>query len=86
MNDLICMINDSNACRPAGQQHVETMMLAVWEKRHNKKEFLVKWLGYGPEHNTWEPETNLTNCTEVLQTFWDAQRGAPEPAKDQQGG
>ena len=49
---------------------------------------LVKWLGYGPEHNTWEPEANLTNCSEVLPTFWDAARilKAPAPAKDQQSG
>ncbi len=60
---------------------------AVREKRHNKKGFLVKWLGYGPEHNTWEPESNLTNYIEVLQTFWDAQRTAPAgPAKDKRAG
>ncbi len=51
------------------------------------KEFLVKWLGYGPQHNSWEPEANLTNCSEVLQTFWDAQRSAPAGlAKDKQTG
>ena len=63
-------------------------VLAVRESRHNKKQFLVKWLGYGFEHITWEPEANLTNCTEVLQTFWDAARSwkAPAPAKDQQSG
>jgi hypothetical protein len=33
------------------------------------REFLVKWKGYGPEHNTWEPERNLTNCKEVLQEY-----------------
>ena len=55
-------------------QHEIEALLAVREARHNKKQFLVKWLGYGPEHNTWEPEANLTNCSEVLQTFWDAAR------------
>ncbi len=68
------------------QYEIEAV-LAVREKRHNKKEFLVKWLGYGPEHNSWEPEANLTNCSEVLQTFWDAQRSAPAGlAKDKQTG
>ena len=62
-------------------------VLAVRQERDNKRKFLVKWLGYGPEYNTWEPESNLTNCGEVLQTFWAAQRGAtPGPAKDMQSG
>ena len=69
------------------QYEIESV-LAVREARHNKKQFLVKWLGNGPEHNTWEPEANLTNCSKVLQTFWDAARSlrTPEPAKDQQSG
>lgn len=42
------------------------------KRGHNRirKEFLVKWLGYGPEHNTWEPESNLTNCDELLTAYW----------------
>ena len=40
--------------------------------RSVKTEFLIKWLGYGAEHNTWEPEVNLTNCPEVLSEYWAA--------------
>ena len=40
-------------------------------------------LGYGPEHDTWEPESNLTNRSEVLQAFWDSQGSAtPGTAKN----
>jgi hypothetical protein len=31
-----------------------------------RKEFLVKWLGYEHEHNTWEPEKHLTHCEDLL--------------------
>jgi hypothetical protein len=34
------------------------------------REYLVKWMNYGPEHNTWEPEKHITNCDEMLAEFW----------------
>jgi hypothetical protein len=34
------------------------------------REFLVKWMGFGCEHNTWEPQENLTGCAEALQDYW----------------
>lgn len=33
------------------------------------KRFLIKWVGYGPEHNTWEPECNLNAA--ALKSYWD---------------
>jgi hypothetical protein len=39
--------------------------------RNNKTEFLVKWLGYGPEHNTWETEANCANCPDKVTEYWD---------------
>lgn len=35
--------------------------------------YLVTWKGHGAEHNTWEPENNLTNCSELLQEYWKTQ-------------
>ena len=38
------------------------------------KMFLVKWHGFGPEHNTWEPESNLTADGKIenskLKEYW----------------
>ncbi|KAJ9521009.1 hypothetical protein QJQ45_022725, partial [Haematococcus lacustris] len=31
--------------------------------------YLLKWKGYGVEHNTWEPRKNLTGCAELLQVY-----------------
>jgi hypothetical protein len=43
------------------------------EKKTNKvvkKEYYVKWLGYGPEHCTWESESSLKNAQECLEDYW----------------
>jgi hypothetical protein len=35
----------------------------------NSLKFLVKWKGYANHDNTWEPESNLTNCLDKLLYF-----------------
>lgn len=32
--------------------------------------YLVSWKGYGPEHNSFEPEKNLRNCQDLVQEYW----------------
>lgn len=33
-----------------------------------KRFFLVRWTGFGPEEDSWEPEANL-NCEKILQNY-----------------
>ena len=36
--------------------------------RQNKLEYLIKFLGYGPEHNMWQDDVG--NCEQLVQQYW----------------
>lgn len=47
-------------------------MERIIDKRRSKKgkvEYLVRWRGYGPEGDTWEPETHLSTCMSYVHEF-----------------
>ena len=43
-----------------------------------KLQYLVKWEGYGVEHNTWEYLENLDNATEAVAEFHTKNPAAPQ--------
>ena len=53
------------------EYEVEAILGHRDRKRGRKiiREYLLKWQGYGPEFNTYEPETNLKNCPDLLQAY-----------------
>ena len=44
------------------------------------KEFLVSWKGFGPEHDSWEPEVNVS-CKTLIEDFRRSQAARPEAPK-----
>lgn len=49
-------------------------------KRRTRREYLIKWLGYGHEHNSWEPESGM-HCDELINAYWKAQHEAQHARK-----
>ena len=37
--------------------------------RDTGRQYLVRWKGYGPEDDTWEPEAHLANAPEKIQQY-----------------
>jgi hypothetical protein len=35
--------------------------------------YRVAWKGYGIEHNSWEPESNVVNAPKVVADYWNRQ-------------
>ena len=67
-------------------EHFEVEAILAHKESTSGKLFLVKWLGWGNDSNTWEPEEHLDNCELLLQEYWQypddqtmarARRGRP---------
>eukprot|EP00727_Mastigamoeba_balamuthi_P004339 m51a1_g13903 putative chromodomain y-like (256) ;mRNA; r:754270-755309 len=51
-------------------------------KYRGARQYLVRWRGYGPASDTWEPEQNCSGCPDIVAAFWRSHptRSSP-PAK-----
>ena len=56
----------------------------ITKGRGQSIQYLVRWTGYGPEHDQWYRIQDLQGCTELLKEYEEriAQRDAPESAKE----
>jgi hypothetical protein len=52
------------------EYEVEQILDADIDAKGKARRYLVKWLGYGYEHNSWEPVRFVTNCDDILKDFW----------------
>ena len=59
------------------EYEVETILDCRKDGRRCLPLFLVRWKGYGPTHDTWEPELNLNKAASILRRFKAANRAHP---------
>ncbi|OAV84942.1 hypothetical protein PTTG_30931, partial [Puccinia triticina 1-1 BBBD Race 1] len=52
-----------------GQEEWAVAEILDCRKRGKRLEYLIQWAGFGPEDNSWEPESNLEHAKELLQDF-----------------
>ncbi|QRW25857.1 Retrotransposable element Tf2 protein [Rhizoctonia solani] len=52
-----------------GEEEYEVEGITDMEERNGKWFFRVKWKGYGPEENMWEPWENLKNAGKILKKY-----------------
>ena len=63
----------SSKSRQTATENQEYLVDAILEHRHandgrplaRNLEFKVRWLGYGPKHDSWEPWKNLRDTVHV---------------------
>ncbi|KAF8694327.1 hypothetical protein RHS03_08208, partial [Rhizoctonia solani] len=57
-----------------GEEEYEVEGITDMEERNGEWYFRVKWKGYGPEENTWEPRENLKNAGKILKKYEEEMR------------
>ncbi|KAF8755943.1 reverse transcriptase [Rhizoctonia solani] len=57
-----------------GEEEYKVEGITDTEERNGKWFFRVKWKGYGPEENTWEPQENLKNAGKILKRYKEDMR------------
>jgi hypothetical protein len=77
--------NEVNGRTPPPPQPIQVNNELEYEVEHildshkyrNQFQYLVKWKGYDPGHNSWEPAAHLTHSQQLIDTFHAAHPSAP---------
>ncbi|WOO78381.1 Chromo domain-containing protein 2 [Vanrija pseudolonga] len=56
-----------------GEDEYEVQAVLDHKFKKGKYEYLVAWKGYGPEHNTWEPQDNVEHAEDLVKSYWEKQ-------------
>lgn len=50
---------------------VERVVARRFNQKKRQFEYLLKWEGYPPEQNTWEPADNMSACSHLIKQYED---------------
>jgi len=62
--------DDSDGSVTDGVNYEVEKILEVHTKKDGRREFLIRWKGYRPSEDTWEPEAHL-NCKDMIAKFME---------------
>jgi hypothetical protein len=70
-----------------GEEEYEVEEIVDSERRPDEWYYRIKWKGYGPESNTWEPKSNLEHSEDILRKYHQKLlKKAHDTAKSLKGG
>ena len=70
-----------------GEEEYKVESILDSKRTGDQWEYLVKWKGYGPEEDSWEPKENLDHAKELLKKYHrKLMKKARDAAKDLKGG
>ena len=55
-----------------GETHYEVEALLMHRERHGGRQYLVRWTGYGPEHDKLVHEDELEYAKDMLKNYKEA--------------
>ena len=79
--DPECTDNGELQIMVDGQEEYKVDNVIRERPKHSGLELLIRWKGYGPEFDTWEPLKNLTNAVCKVEEYYKCQGTANHPKR-----
>lgn len=62
---------------------IEEILKSRRRRKTKEFEYYIKWRGYGPEHNSWEPLLHMVDATTSIKMYENKYPKRPKPTKEE---